>query len=264
MLNIKKSAFTLTEILIALTIIGIVAAITVPRVMTGIKAKAGVVKLKKAYTSLKEATRLAALRTGYDFSDVTALDNSRAAETPRNVQDFYATSFEATARSGERYEYTVSGNALKFVATGHAESIDVGIVENDDYSDDFAIYGLEDDPVGSMDLLLIGKNRAYYVFQRLYYDPSARFNRVCVAWRPCVVYIDVNGQDRPNEIITCTEGENIVASIPSFSAYSNGEGVIEPEPCTVDDSAVTDIYPFIIYDAEIVPATSAVMAVLAK
>ncbi len=57
----KKRSFTLSETLIALTIIGIIAAITIPNVMLVNRDRQIVSALKKMHTSLSQAHRMARL-----------------------------------------------------------------------------------------------------------------------------------------------------------------------------------------------------------
>ena len=58
MFNFKK-AFTLSETLIALTVIGVVAAITVPNIMIQNQKEQAVVRLKKVYSEFSQATTMA-------------------------------------------------------------------------------------------------------------------------------------------------------------------------------------------------------------
>ncbi|MCD7879098.1 MAG: type II secretion system GspH family protein, partial [Candidatus Gastranaerophilales bacterium] len=55
----RKSAFTLAEVLITLVIIGIIAAVTVPTLMANYKKKEVSSRLKKFYSTLSNAVRLA-------------------------------------------------------------------------------------------------------------------------------------------------------------------------------------------------------------
>ena len=57
--SFKQKAFTLAETLITLSIIGVVSAMTVPTLMTQYKEKAEVTRLKKAYTVLSNAAKMA-------------------------------------------------------------------------------------------------------------------------------------------------------------------------------------------------------------
>jgi len=71
---LKNKAFTLAEVLITLGIIGVVAALTIPSLIQKQTEKATVVKLKKAYSTLLNAYRLAEdeygdPREGLDWSN---------------------------------------------------------------------------------------------------------------------------------------------------------------------------------------------------
>ena len=56
-MNIRRNAFTLAEVLLTLAIIGVVAALTIPAVITKVSKDQYVVGLKKAYNTLKAVER---------------------------------------------------------------------------------------------------------------------------------------------------------------------------------------------------------------
>ena len=60
----KRQAFTLAEVLITLAIIGVVAAMTIPTLMTSYKEKATVSHLWKVYTTLSQALQMAETEHG--------------------------------------------------------------------------------------------------------------------------------------------------------------------------------------------------------
>jgi len=57
----RTKAFTLTEILITIAIIGIVAALTIPGLINNYKEKSIITALRKIYSELTQATQLATL-----------------------------------------------------------------------------------------------------------------------------------------------------------------------------------------------------------
>lgn len=67
--SLKQKAFTLAEVLITLSIIGVVAALTVPTLMSNSSNEQHVVGLRKAYSTLSNAMRMlpARLGCGTDF-----------------------------------------------------------------------------------------------------------------------------------------------------------------------------------------------------
>ena len=62
----KKTAFTLAEVLITLTIIGVIAALTIPTLMKKYDEAATVSKVKKMYTTIANAVRVWQVENGCD------------------------------------------------------------------------------------------------------------------------------------------------------------------------------------------------------
>lgn len=251
MFNIKKNAFTLSEVLIALTIIGVVAAITVPRVMTGSKTKADVVRLKRAYIAIQDALRIASAKQGYNMSDITNFASS--ASHPYNAEDLLNGAFDARRLTSCSYD----GN------WGSAFLLDYDSNNNSEIvNGDSVVRGASErikNVANADDLVYSGRNGAYYIIKVKKNAPN-NF-KYCSVNRPCILYIDINGKDKgPNEMISCTSDSDNIGTIPN---NENGY-YIEPDACTVDDAAVTDIYAFFIYDAEVRPATKATVAVMEK
>ena len=60
----QKSAFTLAEVLITLAIIGVVAAMTIPTLISDYQEKATITKLKVTYSMLANAWQLAYANSG--------------------------------------------------------------------------------------------------------------------------------------------------------------------------------------------------------
>lgn len=56
---VKHGAFTLAEVLITLTIIGVVASLTLPDIKQGVDAQANMAALQKTYSTLQQATNMA-------------------------------------------------------------------------------------------------------------------------------------------------------------------------------------------------------------
>lgn len=71
-LFMRKYGFSLAEVLIALTIIGVIAAITIPIAINNYTTEQTVAKLKKAYSSVEQALRMSQATNGplstWDFT----------------------------------------------------------------------------------------------------------------------------------------------------------------------------------------------------
>ena len=74
----RKAAFTLAEVLITLGIIGVVAALTMPAVITSYQKKKTVEQLKKVYATLEQAFKLSEAENG--FSNEWVSDGSSVSE----------------------------------------------------------------------------------------------------------------------------------------------------------------------------------------
>jgi prepilin-type N-terminal cleavage/methylation domain-containing protein len=74
----KKIGFTLAEVLITLAIIGVVAALTIPSVVKKYKETQTIAQLKKAYSTLSQATSMVTAQYGsvenLNFKDGSASD----------------------------------------------------------------------------------------------------------------------------------------------------------------------------------------------
>ena len=69
-LNLKKAAFTLAETLITLTIIGVIAALTIPNLISSYQKHTYVVGLKKAYSQLQNAMKMIPITQGCPAGDL--------------------------------------------------------------------------------------------------------------------------------------------------------------------------------------------------
>ncbi len=85
----KMHAFTLAEVLITLAIIGVVAALTIPSVVHNYQKQETVTRLKKAYSSIIQATNLAVAKYG--------------ATESWEILDYKDTSNGGTQKFGENY-----------------------------------------------------------------------------------------------------------------------------------------------------------------
>lgn len=72
----KKNGFTLAEVLITLAIIGVVATMTLPALMTNTGEQQAKTGLKKALNTLTEAAKLHEALSGYDFGNLNKGENA--------------------------------------------------------------------------------------------------------------------------------------------------------------------------------------------
>lgn len=74
----KKNGFTLAEVLITLAIIGVVATLTLPSLMTNTKEQQYAAALKKGVNTLTEVASLNSATDGFDYNDINGFGTSNA------------------------------------------------------------------------------------------------------------------------------------------------------------------------------------------
>lgn len=116
--TMERNAFTLAEVLITLGIIGIVAALTMPTLITNIKNKGYVEKLKKSYSLISQVTSLVSEELGiepafwvfslyYDGDDNDTLN--------RNIIDAYKKHFKVVGDYTDTYlDYMISHSDISY------------------------------------------------------------------------------------------------------------------------------------------------------
>ena len=89
----KFFAFTLAEVLITLGVIGVVAALTIPTLISQHQKKVYVTQFEKAYNTITNAFRLMQAETGSDNLDdndfITALNTNSYAEVTRLAKKYF-------------------------------------------------------------------------------------------------------------------------------------------------------------------------------
>ena len=86
------------------------------------------------------------------------------------------------------------------------------------------------------------------------YDPAQAY---CFESNPCYGYIDVNGPEGPNRVISCSNG--VDSYITSYSKNALA-GTLQGD-CTVDYKDMTDIYPVLFFNQVVKPASWAAKSV---
>ena len=74
----KKNGFTLAEVLITLSIIGVIATLTLPALMANINESQNVAGFKKGLNTLAEAGQMNKVMAGYNFDEITSTTASEA------------------------------------------------------------------------------------------------------------------------------------------------------------------------------------------
>lgn len=236
----KRTGFTLAEVLITLGIIGVVAAMTIPTLISNTNGAQFKTAYKKALSTLNQAAIMNIALDDYDFSSLVK-PNDTDDETNTDDTEWGAKTKKTMAyiltnrlQSASNFEYTAEDNVILSEDT---DSPINGTVTNGDVSANYYSFVFADGTSFSYN-----KNAAKCTTE---------------ATENCVGFIDVNGSTGPNQEIECTNNAGKVTG-PTTGEGEDAEAV----KCEVESSGVTDIYPVYFYGQTIVPATDAARAVL--
>lgn len=262
-----KKAFTMAEILISLTIIGVIAVLVLPSISNETSSQQFLATYKKTFSVLNQAVDTNYAMTGMDFAGNR--DNYGTI-----VGDILVNRLGATLED-KNLTWTISGS----VGSGFiSDCVEKGFADQDEVcvtnssisllvgtsSNNTMVYTLKD---GLASIILLGatldkddnklklpmpckapgqrmavpiKNGSTTTFS---YTSDAKY---------CLAYLDVNGPKGPNQIVSCANGRLNDGKITSD---------ITAKDCIIPSSMVTDVFPILIYGDTVAPATPAGAAI---
>lgn len=241
-----KNGFTLAEVLITLGIIGVVAAMTIPTLIsntTGAKYRS---QFKKTLSTLNQAARMAQSQYDFDYAGTTTTCSYNkvigASEHPDKVMSFCSI-FNGTLAGATYYGYhrniPVKDGYISQSGKNYYQINDVDAKTDwltNTGSTNFYAYQLADGSIvafhgGAMDC-------------ELPVGTVLTNNYIKTKLANCVGWIDVNGTSLPNKEVRCSSGVN------SIDPGSN---------CIVKNDAqhMNDIFPVVFHDATVEPASGA-------
>lgn len=158
----KKNGFTLAEVLITLTIIGVVATLTLPALMTNTAEQQAKTALKKGINTLTEAAQMNQSIAGFDYASLISSNTSNTEEqslygllTTRASVDFVKSGKgklvshqgDATDKNGTNFTvFFRDGSALTFdpstVSTSSPKQAGTGSQAGTKLMDDNLVYGI--------------------------------------------------------------------------------------------------------------------------
>ena len=242
---LKKCAFTLAEVLITLGIIGVVAAMTIPTLVSKTTANRYRAQYKKTVATLSKAARLSQSQYDFDFAGLEGTCINPANDNPENVMIICAilngtltgASFhyikDLNMKNGLKYGNNISANIKSgsFLSRG-------GYMINGGYA-----YILSD---GS--LVAINYQAGQFPCTLDLAQSVLDTNPTGQGLSECFGFIDVNGVEGPNKEVSC----------------SSGDDSLDKDTCIVknDIKYVTDIYPIRFHDGVVEAGSAAARYVL--
>lgn len=201
-----NKAFTLAEVLIAVAIVGIIAVLTIPNFAVDASGQAFNTKFKTTYNQIEQVLIQAEYVQKHSFVDVSS-DEHLLVGAKYTLDSYMKSHFNGVSKSNR---------------------------------DDKQIAPAGEDGSGLKSQTYKLKNGAEMIFVG---ETLQTMNVTgCTNNKPCIVYIDVNGQKGPNQIVECTKND----------------------PCIVDESIVNDLFPIEIKFSSVAPGSEAVEYILSK
>jgi len=113
----KKKGFTLAEVLITLTIIGVVAVLTLPSLMTNTQDQQAVAGLKKIVNTLNEIGAISEAQENFGYGDAASLDSTGVTSETTLSTDPTADDYMSIAQIFRRHAKLKSENDAGCLAT---------------------------------------------------------------------------------------------------------------------------------------------------
>ena len=250
----KRFGFTLAEVLITLGIIGVVAAMTIPTLISNTNGAQFKTAYKKALSTLNQAAVMNVALEDYDFSSLVA-DNPKGKDakgsTPKSMSAVLKDRMQSATNITETYTFPTADLTwyLDYECTA-ADKTTGSAQTNPCYGKDAGTNVTKETTATPSDTtwaVFSFADGTAFAYNSSAADCSAKGNANCIG------FIDVNGATNPNKVITCTSGEE------------GGTGAVTQDnagPCQVASTGITDVYPVSFYGQTVEPASDAARAVL--
>ena len=226
----KRFGFTLAEVLITLGIIGVVAAMTIPTLISNTNSAKFKSQYKKTLSTLNQAALMATAQYDLDYASLTAACGATGGTEKPDTTASMCALINGTL-TGATY-YATAG-AMKVPGTTSAYSINAGPVVA---KTTMKAYQLADGSVVAFDDVT-----------SCTLEPGGNITALATK---CRGFIDVNGPTLPNKEVRCSAASGAVASSVGGCVVRNNA------------SDMGDIFPVVFHDGTVEPITDAARYVL--
>ena len=255
----RRSGFTLAEVLITLGIIGVVAAMTIPTLISNTNGAKFRSQFKKTLSTLNQAGLMAQAQYDFDFSTASGTCES-STDTPDKMTfcgllngtltgySYIGASSNLTTSSGDEYKWQNS----------NGQSITIGAAS------DYVLYSLADGSIIGFKAIANTSSARFTCNDSIERRNDIASNLTRATWSPCLGFIDVNGATLPNKEVTCETVEDTGLTGGEVGVDNEGNGGRPTGSCVVPNNAnnMTDVFPIVFHDATVEPATNAARYVL--
>ena len=244
------TAFTLAEVLITLGIIGVVAAMTIPTLISNTNGAQFKTAYKKALSTLNQAVLMNIAMDDTDFSTIIA-ENSATTVSGTKLSEMLNERLQSATEITDTYFQTGTDGTTKVypalaIKYEHECVGDTDTLckkdDNTTYETDGTIITIDKDvtPDANWEVFSFADGTSFG-----YNGLASKCSSIN---ETCVGFIDVNGSAGPNTPIDCSSG-------------TATEGQTE-EITECDASKITDIFPVFFHGQTVEPANDSARAVL--
>ena len=226
----KKFGFTLAEVLITLGIIGVVAAMTIPTLISNTNSAKFKSQYKKTLSTLNQAGLMGTAQYDLDWASATAADS----KCDPNQEASFCALLKGTL-SGATYHTKADEIIMPDGTSKYSPTVPTGIPA----ATNLHYFRLAD-----------GSIVAYPSGSTTCTTANTATDNIKTIAGTCGGFIDVNGPTLPNRAVKCSSAAGAVAS-------SVGD-------CVVRNNAADmgDIFPVVFHDGTVEPVTDAARYVL--
>ena len=227
----KRFGFTLAEVLITLGIIGVVAAMTIPTLISNTNSAKFKSQYKKTLSTLNQAALMATAQYDLDYASVTTACSAKGGTEKPDVNASMCALINGTL-SGATY-YATAG-AMKIPGSTATYSINAtpAVAKTT-----MVAYQLADGSIVAFDPALASCTL----------EVGGDITKLATT---CRGFIDVNGPTLPNKEVRCSGAAGAVASSVGTCIVRNNA------------SDMGDIFPVVFHDGTVEPITDAARYVL--
>ena len=254
----KSLAFTLAEVLVALTIIGVVAALTVTNVMVNTNAAHAKTALKKAVASLNQVILSNVAEDGFDCAETIGIDE----QSLYSIIERRLGGRLVTANPTTDDRWPIYANFIAYPGdVSQTNNANAPVIANDEVvlpSAETTAFSTRYYNLADGMTLILPPNLASCGQPRLMNSggiPTMFTDSINAA---CVGFLDINGSKGPNQVIGCE-------AKPDDIANEQNEYIVMPvgetKTCRMREKSITDVYPIVFFNDRVFPATYASMTV---
>ncbi len=248
----KRFGFTLAEVLITLGIIGVVAAMTIPTLISNTNGAKFRSQFKKTLSTLNQAGLMSQAQYDFDYAGTTQACNAGATERPDSDMSFCA------ILNGTLTGQTYMGDLSNIKRNNNGTQEDYAVVKPANFGSALKFAEGKHTPTGYLSYVLADgsivafKSGASGCELPIGIQLTATQLDKGGVLENCIGFIDVNGATLPNREVNCGSGTTGTATLNVQT------------PCAVKNDAnhMTDIFPIVFHDATVEPASDAAKYVL--